>query len=173
MTADELFEGVAVALLGGGTVGSQTARILTEDADILRDRERGVPRYNRFRRLLHLKPITSFEDLTSDAETVRDLRDIYGDDVEKLDLLVGCLAEEYRPRGFGFGETAFEIFILMASRRLQADRFFTTDFRPEVYSAEGMEWVRDVTMKQVILRHHPELRQALDGVDNAFRPWKP
>ncbi|RUQ42855.1 homoserine dehydrogenase, partial [Micrococcus sp. HSID17228] len=27
-----------VALLGGGTVGSQTARILTEDADILRDR---------------------------------------------------------------------------------------------------------------------------------------
>jgi hypothetical protein len=31
--------------------------------DILRDRERGVPRYNRFRRLLHKAPVTSFEEI--------------------------------------------------------------------------------------------------------------
>ena len=30
--------------------------------DILRDRERGVPRYNQFLRRLHRKPISSFDD---------------------------------------------------------------------------------------------------------------
>lgn len=31
------------------------------------------------------------------------------------------------PPGFGFSDTAFRIFILMASRRLKSDRFFTND----------------------------------------------
>ena len=35
--------------------------------DILRDRERGVPRYNQFRRLLHKEPVKSFEELTDNA----------------------------------------------------------------------------------------------------------
>ena len=34
--------------------------------DILRVRERGVPRYNEFRRLFHLKPAASFEELTDE-----------------------------------------------------------------------------------------------------------
>ena len=46
--------------------------------DILRIRELGVPRYNEFRRLLHLKPAGDFEDLTDDrglaAEIARRLR---------------------------------------------------------------------------------------------------
>ena len=36
--------------------------------DIVRARERGVPRYNEFRRQLGLNPIRSFDDLTDDAE---------------------------------------------------------------------------------------------------------
>ena len=36
--------------------------------DIVRARERGVPRYNEFRRQLGLNPIQSFEDLTDEAE---------------------------------------------------------------------------------------------------------
>ena len=35
------------------------------------------------------------------------------------------------PTGFGFSDTAFRVFILMASRRLKSDRFFTTDWRTE------------------------------------------
>ena len=78
--------------------------------DILRARERGVPRYNEFRRQLGLNPIRTFDDLTDDREQVRRLKDVYGDqpdDVEKLDLLVGTLAEGHRPTGFGFGERCF------------------------------------------------------------------
>jgi hypothetical protein len=143
--------------------------------DILRARERGVPRYNQFRRELGLNPIRSWEDLTTDPENLRDLREVYGDGpgaVEDLDLLVGTLAEEVRPTGFGFGETLFQIFILNASRRLQADRFFTDSYNAETYSKEGLEWIDRADLKTVILRHYPELAQTgLANITNAFEPW--
>lgn len=139
--------------------------------DLVRDRERGVPRYNQFRRLIGLKPIRDFSDLTNDAATVEKMRRIYENDVERIDLLVGTLAESVRPAGFGFGETAFQVFILMASRRLQADRFFTTDYRPEIYTAEGLKWIRDNSFKTVLLRHFPQLNRRLANVKNAFQPW--
>ena len=90
--------------------------------DILRDRERGIPRYNEFRRLTNLPPVESFEKLTPNIKHSSLLKELYDNDIEKLDLLIGCLAEEPRPDGYGFGETAFNIFVLMASRRLQTDR---------------------------------------------------
>lgn len=141
--------------------------------DILRDRERGIPRYNEFRRALQLKPIKRFEDLTDDEEAVAKLKELYGDDgVEALDLLVGCLAEGHRPDRFSFGETAFQVFVLNTSRRLQADRFYTSEYRPEVYTEEGLGHIEETTMKDVLLRHFPGLQPVLCGVDNAFAPWK-
>lgn len=143
--------------------------------DILRARERGVPRYNEFRRQLGLNPITKFEDLTSDAEAVKKLKAVYGDGktaVEDLDLLVGTLAEGHRPDGFGFGETMFQIFILNATRRLQADRFYTDCYTEEYYTSEGLEWIDNTDFKTVLLRHYPELAQTgLANVKNAFEPW--
>ena len=141
--------------------------------DILRARERGVPRYNEFRRQLGLNPIRTWEDLTSDADSLAGLRELYGDDgVESLDLLVGTLAEETRPTGFGFGETLFQIFILNASRRLQADRFFTDSYNAETYTHEGLDWIDRADLKTVILRHYPELANTgLANVKNAFEPW--
>jgi hypothetical protein len=59
----------------------------------------------------------------------------------------------------------------MASRRLNSDRFFTTDFTEEVYSKAGMDWIRDNTMSTVLLRHFPGLESSLQGVRNAFAPW--
>jgi hypothetical protein len=61
----------------------------------------------------------------------------------------------------------------MASRRLESDRFFTTDFRPEIYTKAGMDWVKNNTMKDVLLRHFKSLEPALDGVKNPFAPWNP
>ena len=88
----------------------------------MRDRERGIPRFNEFRRLTHLPPVESFEKLTPNREHSNLLKELYEGDIEKVDLLIGCLAEEPRPDGYGFGETAFNIFLLMASRRLKTDR---------------------------------------------------
>jgi len=137
--------------------------------DILRTRELGVPRYNEFRRLLHLRPAGSFEELTDDPDQLAALCRIYRD-VDSVDTIVGMLAEK-KPAGFGFSDTAFRIFILMASRRLNSDRFFTTDFTPEVYTPTGMAWLEGTSMIDVVLRHYPQLRPALRGVRNAFQPW--
>jgi hypothetical protein len=137
--------------------------------DILRSRERGVPRYNRFRRLLSLPEARSFEDLTKDPATAAELAAVY-DSIEDVDLTVGLDAEP-PPAGFGFSDTAFRIFILMASRRLKSDRFFTTDFRPEVYTPEGMAWIDDNDMSTMLVRHCPDLASVLRGVENAFAPW--
>jgi hypothetical protein len=145
--------------------------------DILRDRERGVPRYNTFRELLHRPRIRSFDELANPLHPglPAELRAVYGqtdgrDNVELLDAMVGMFAET-PPEGFGFSDTAFRIFILMASRRLKSDRFIATDFRPEVYSPAGYAWVNDNGMASVLIRHYPELKPALFGVKNPFAPW--
>src|SRR5439155_13661484 len=79
---------------------------------------------------------------------------------------------EPKPKGFGFSDTAFRVFILMASRRLEADRFFTDDYRPEVYTQTGIDWVESNDFRSVLLRHFPELAPSLEGVANPFAPWK-
>jgi hypothetical protein len=139
--------------------------------DILRVRERGVPRYNDFRRLFHLEPVKTFDEMTGgDSAAADELKRVYGD-VDRVDLVVGLYAEP-KPEGFGFSDTAFRVFVLMASRRLEADRFFTDDYRPEVYTRAGIDWVESNTMRTVLLRHFPELAPSLEGVANPFAPWK-
>lgn len=139
--------------------------------DLVRSRRRGVPRYNDFRAGLHKPRVSRFEDLTHDPEEAALLRDVYRN-VDEVDTMVGLFAEN-PPRGFGFSDTAFRIFILMASRRLQSDRFLTVDFRPEVYTPLGMDWVSRTGMNAVILRHCPELAAMLPRGASAFAPWRP
>jgi len=86
--------------------------------------------------------------------------------------MVGLYAEPLPP-GFGFSDTAFRIFILMASRRLNSDRFYTRDFTPEVYTPVGMRWLDENGFASVLLRHFPALRPALRGLRNPFAPWQP
>lgn len=138
--------------------------------DVLRDRERGVPRYCEMRRQLRMRVPESFEDLTGgDQAAARKLARVYAD-VEAVDLLVGCLAEPLPP-GFGFSDTAFRIFVLMATRRLKSDRFFTDDFNETVYTPQGMRWIQDTLMSDVLARHFPELGHKVARVKNAFSPW--
>jgi hypothetical protein len=107
--------------------------------------------------------------MAESPEHAQQLRRIYGD-VERVDTMIGMYAEK-KPKGFGFSDTAFRIFILMASRRLESDRFFTRDYRPEVYTREGLDWVENNSMRTLLLRHFPELAPALEGVANPFAPW--
>jgi hypothetical protein len=137
--------------------------------DILRDRERGVPRYCDMRRFLRMNVPRSFEELTCDPVTAKEIAEIY-ERVEDVDLLVGCLAEPF-PRGFGFSDTAFRIFILMATRRIKSDRFYTDDFNEKTYTPEGMKWILDNSFQSVVVRHVPELAPKVKRVKNAFFPW--
>ena len=138
--------------------------------DILRDRERGVPRYNDFREMLRKPRVKSFRQLTSDPEWAKQMEDVYEGEIDKVDTMIGMFAEPLPP-GFGFSDTAFRIFVLMASRRLKSDRFFTVDFTPQVYTPLGIDWINSNTMGSVLMRHVPELAPALMRSQNAFAPW--
>ncbi|XP_042965102.1 alpha-dioxygenase 2-like isoform X3 [Carya illinoinensis] len=139
--------------------------------EIYRDRERGVARYNEFRRNLLMIPISKWEDLTDDDDAVDALRELYGDDMEKLDLLVGLHAEK-KIKGFAISETAFFIFLLIASRRLEADRFFTTNFNCKTYTEKGLDWVNKTeTLKDVIDRHFPDMTRKFMRCSSVFSVW--
>jgi hypothetical protein len=140
--------------------------------DIMRDRERGVPRYNDLRRQLHRPAVQSFEELVGRAGRERgwaeELRRVYGN-VESVDTMVGLFAEP-KPRGFGFSDTTFRIFLFMAGRRIRSDRFFTADFNERTYTREGIEWIDRRTMAD-ILRDHLGLAGELTGIRNPFHLW--
>jgi hypothetical protein len=136
--------------------------------DIVRDRERGVPRYNQFRELLHLPPVRSFKELNE--KWAEELERVYGT-VDRIDTMVGLFAET-PPPDFGFSDTTFRIFLLMNPRRLKSDRFFTVDYRPEIYTQLGLDWIDGNNLSSVMLRHLPELAPALAKVDKIFGPWR-
>jgi hypothetical protein len=140
--------------------------------DILRTRECAIPRYNAFRRSLRLPPATSFHALADGKPRVaREIEKVY-DSVEDVDLLVGLLADR-KPAGFAISDTSFRIFLLMAARRLRSDPFFTTHYKPAVYTRTGLDWIDNASMAGILRRHYPALEPALRGVDNAFQPWSP
>lgn len=142
--------------------------------DLYRDRERGIRKYNDFRRELHLKPFASYEDLCENSDTANIMKELYGKNgIENVDLLVGLLAEK-KISEFAISETAFVIFVLMASRRLEADRFLTTDFNETTYTKRGFQWVSETSgMRDVLCRHFPEIEANIKYGISAFTPQKP
>lgn len=110
-------------------------------------------------------------ELKRQQRLVEEMRKVYDSDIEKVDLLVGILAEFSRPHGFVISETQFQVFILNASRRLFSDRFFTEHYRPEFYTRWGFDYVNTTNMVDVIKRQFPKLRPALRNVKNPFDLW--
>jgi hypothetical protein len=139
--------------------------------DILRDRERGVPRYNQFRRLFHKPSVKTFEELCDNKEWAAEIKKVYNGDIERVDLLVGLMAEPL-PEGMGFSDTAFRVFILMASRRLKSDRFLSAEYGPARYTQAGIDWIENNSMIDILKRHEPGVAPALAGITNAFHPWR-
>src|SRR5262249_627838 len=137
--------------------------------DVLRDRERGVPRYCAFRRRLGMSVPKSFAELTSNADWQRDLAAVYKS-VEQVDLLVGMHCETLPP-GFRLSDSASPIFFLRPSRRFNRARFFPADFRPEIYTPAGFAWVQDNSLRAVLERHVPQLRPHFANIRNVYFPW--
>lgn len=136
-----------------------------------------MPRYCAFRRLLRMSVPQTFEELTGgDVDSARELSEAYGGRIELVDALVGSHAEPVI-EGFGFSETAFRVFIVMASRRLKSDRFIAGgeggEWGEGTYTKVGFRWVQDGGMRDVLGRHFPELRETLERGKgkNVFAPW--
>lgn len=57
-------------------------------------------------------------------------------------------------------------------RRLEADRFFTYDFKEEIYTKKGLNWVNTTeSLKEVLDRHYPEMSSKWINSTSAFSVW--
>ena len=128
------------------------------EIDIIRDRERGLPRYNDARRQLLLPALESIDDLTDDEEERLLLKSVYTD-IEQVDFMVGCLADKERPEGFAFGVVPYFIFLVMATRRLLSDRFlnFQEGLTVDNYTGVGLQYVVHTNFRDILTRHFPAL----------------
>ena len=62
--------------------------------------------------------------------------------------------------------------MIILFRRLEADRFFTTNFNSKTYTKKGLEWVNKTeTLKDVIDRHFPEMTRKWMTCSSAFTVW--
>ena len=141
--------------------------------DILRDRERGVPRYNRFRRLLHKAPVKSFEELTDNPAWAAEIKRVYNNDLEMVDTMVGMMAEPL-PRGHGLQRHRLPHLPADGLAPAQERSIPVAGLSPGDLHETGdrlggreLDEVRD-------LRHFPSVAFAMEGLedDNAFKPWK-
>ena len=109
--------------------------------DIFRDRERGVPRYNQFRRLLHKEPVKSFDELTDNPEWRKQIKQVYNNDLESVDLMTGLYAEPL-PRGLRLQRNGVP--------RLPPDGVAPPEERPvlhrrlqpEIYTEFGLDYIK-------------------------------
>ncbi|MGB0384991.1 MAG: peroxidase family protein [Ardenticatenaceae bacterium] len=91
--------------------------------NIQRGRDHGLPTYNVVRQALNLPAATSFADITSKPDLQTALATAYGNDISKVDLWVGGLAEDH-VAGSLLGETFRKILIDQFTRLRDGDRFW-------------------------------------------------
>lgn len=135
-------------------------------ADIIRDRERGGPRYAEFRRMLGLDWPRRFEDITTDRKKLKALKEVYDNDVEKVDLLIGALAEDrFEEEGL---PTTYLFFALPAlSILLQKDRIAGEEVNQDTFTALGLARIRSISYAQV-LKENTKIRKIAPRI---FKTW--
>ena len=108
--------------IGGGAV-----TIDLEVFDIMRARDHGVWNYNDLREGLGLAAYDNFDDFGADngIDPVRlqALKDVYGDDIDKLDSIIGGLLEE-KYHDSQLGETLTKIIAIQFENLRDGDQFY-------------------------------------------------
>ena len=90
--------------------------------------------------------------------------------IERLDLLVGDMYEGKVQPSFALSETSFIIFLLMASRRLDADPFLNELYNEETYSKFGLKHVKDNGgLIELLERHYPDMTEDFKDKKGNFK----
>lgn len=115
--------------------------------NIQRGRDHGLPSYNQARIDLGLSPVTSFSDITSNAELASRLEAVYGD-VDNIDVWIGGLAEDHLPNS-SMGELFTTILVDQFERLRDGDRFWYEN----VFSGDELLQLEQTTLAGVISRN--------------------
>ncbi|MGB6294918.1 MAG: peroxidase family protein [Rivularia sp. (in: cyanobacteria)] len=119
-------------------------------ANIQRGRERGLADYNQVRDDFGLQRVKSFDELTSDKELAKTLKDLYGT-VEDVDLLIGLFAEDAVAPS-GAGETTQAIVGEQFERLRDADRFWFENKRRNggVFTKKEINEIKETNYADII-----------------------
>src|SRR5262249_25449522 len=105
-------------LFGNGQFGGQDLMA----RDVQRARDHGIGSYNDLRIAYGLAPVTSFAEITSDAQVQQKLQQVYGN-VNNIDPFEGGLAEDH-VAGSDMGPLFTRILADQFQRLRDGDRFF-------------------------------------------------
>ena len=104
-----------------------------------------------------LSPGETWEEISSDEETQERLRDLYGDDVDNLELYVGLFAEDTMRNGvlppLMNTMVAFDAFSQALTNPLLAPRVFV----PETFSETGWDIIEETNeLSDIVNRNVPK-----------------
>ncbi len=130
------------------------ATVDLEVFDILRARDHGVWNYNDLRDGLGLSSYASFDEFGAangvDAARLQALKDVYGNDIEKLDSIVGGLLEK-KHLDSQLGETFTKLNIMQFEALRDGDRFFYEERLKD--SPELLKQIESTSMADIIERN--------------------
>jgi peroxidase len=115
--------------------------------NIQRGHDLGLGTLNQTRAALGLTPYTSFEQVSSDPQTVAALKQAYGD-VGAIDLWTGGLAEDH-VAGSVIGSTFGKIIGDQFTALRDGDRFY---FENQKFDPHTLSQIKDTTLSDLILR---------------------
>ena len=136
---------------------------------VARDRDARIPKYNDMREALNEPRLTRIEEISSDPEVVAALKELYAS-VDDIEYIVGFKAES-RPSMWALTPTQVNAFLPVVVYRLLADRFYTKDYRPEIYTKYGFERLRTVKLYDIIKHHYPSAALPQDRGARIFFLW--
>jgi hypothetical protein len=136
-----------------GSPGTDLAAV-----DIQRGRDHGLPDYNTTRVAYGLAPVTSFAEITSNVDLQNRLQAIYGN-VDNIDLIVGCLAEDHLP-GASVGPLTEAIIVNQFTRLRAGDRYW---YQNNIFTPDQLAALENTTLAD-ILRRNTSLTNLQDNV---------
>ncbi|CAG8720098.1 19086_t:CDS:2, partial [Dentiscutata erythropus] len=135
----------------------------------------GLCSLNDFRRFLNLKPYSSFEDMmgleSSDNQILKDLKRLYNNNIENVELYPGLIAEKTKPANnigsmVAFSYTISHAILSDTVNFIRNDRFYTDEFNQcnlAVWNWEKLEKPNSKNLAsggvihQLILEHLPKI----------------
>jgi peroxidase len=115
--------------------------------NIQRAHDLGLGTLNETRQALGFAPYTSFDQITSDAQTAAALKQAYGT-VDKIDLWTGGLAEDHLS-GAAIGPTFGKIIANQFTALRDGDRLF---FENQGFNAKTLKAIENTTLSDIIKR---------------------
>jgi hypothetical protein len=176
------FHGLMNTRLGAPVAGNTAdffRRMETEEgvldmfeAEIIKDRQRGMPPYNEYLKAHGLPPIEKWEDLFKDPESpesrsqIAKLKQHYPGGVDTLDAMLGLQLNDDRPDGFAITNPGFQTFVFEATSRIQKQELLTQKWRPNYVSWTAINLVQRINKEKMLYLHCPELREYLNNREN-------